>query len=51
MRIAICDDEPALTELVERLIGRWSGVHDRPCLVRAFASGEELLFELSLIHI
>ncbi len=45
MRIAICDDEPALTELVERLIGRWSGVHDRPCLVRAFASGEELLFE------
>lgn len=39
MRIAICDDEPALTELVERLIGRWSGVHDRPCLVRAFASG------------
>lgn len=45
MRIVICDDEPALTELVERLIGRWSGVHDRPCLVRAFASGEELLFE------
>ena len=45
MRIAICDDEPALTELVEQLIGRWSGVHDRPCLVRAFASGEELLFE------
>ena len=45
MRIAICDDEGALAELLENLIGRWNKERDHPCLVRTFASGEELLFE------
>ena len=45
MRIAICDDEGALAALAERLVGRWSGRRGQPCAVRAFSSGEELLFE------
>lgn len=45
MRIAICDDEEALAELLEALVGCWSGDRGCSCLVRAFASGEELLFE------
>ena len=45
MRIAICDDEGALAELLENLIERWNKERDHPCLVRTFASGEELLFE------
>lgn len=45
MRIAICDDEGALAELVERLARRWGMERGRPCSVRTFASGEELLFE------
>ncbi|MDE7218376.1 MAG: LytTR family DNA-binding domain-containing protein, partial [Oscillospiraceae bacterium] len=45
VRIAICDDEEALAALVEQLVRRWSGERGHPCLVRTFASGEELLFE------
>lgn len=47
MRIAICDDEKTLAELVEQLAGRWGMERDHPCSVRTFASGEELLFETS----
>lgn len=45
MRIAICDDEAPLSALLEALIRRWSGERSHPCSVRAFASGEEFLFE------
>ena len=45
MRIAICDDEGALAAQVEQLAGRWGMERGNPCLARAFASGEELLFE------
>ena len=45
MRIAICDDEGTLAELVEQLARRWGMERDHPCFVRTFASGEELLFE------
>lgn len=45
MRIAICDDEGALAALVEGLAGRWGAERGEPCSVRAFASGEEMLFE------
>lgn len=45
MRIAVCEDEAAMAALVERLAGRWTQKRGRPCLVRTFASGEELLFE------
>ena len=45
MRIAICDDEKTLATRLEALIGRWSLDRGRPCHIRAFASGEELLFE------
>ena len=45
MRIAICDDERALAVQVGQLAGRWGAERNCPCSVRAFASGEELLFE------
>ena len=45
MRIAICDDEKVLSMQMEALIGRWSEAREQPCSVRAFSSGEELLFE------
>ena len=47
MRIAICDDEKTLAELVEQLAGRWGTERNHPCSVHTFASGEELLFETS----
>lgn len=43
LRIAVCDDEPALAAQLEALIHAW----DSPCHVSAFTSGESLLFELS----
>ncbi len=45
MRIAICDDERALSTLLGQLIERWGGIYHHLCLVQAFTSGEELLFE------
>lgn len=45
MRVAICDDEKALTLQVEQLAGCWGGERNRPCSVCTFVSGEELLFE------
>lgn len=45
MRIAICDDERALSTLLETLIGRWSKKRNHLCHIKAYASGEELLFE------
>lgn len=45
MRIAICDDEGALAALVEQLAKRWGQEQGNRCLVRTFATGEELLFE------
>lgn len=45
MRIAICDDEGVLAASLEALVERWSRERDHPCLIRTFASGEELLFE------
>ena len=44
MRIAICDDERALSTLLGQLIERWGGIYHHLCLVQAFTSGEELLF-------
>lgn len=45
MRIAICDDERSLAEVVAALIERWARVRGVPCQVQTFSSGEELLFE------
>lgn len=45
MRIALCDDEPALLAQLETLIARWASQHRFPCQVDAFPSGEALLFE------
>ncbi len=45
MRIAICDDEGALTAQVELLTACWSQERSCPCSVRTFSSGEEMLFE------
>lgn len=45
MRIAICDDERSLAEVVAALIECWSRARGVPCGVRTFSSGEELLFE------
>ena len=45
MRIAVCDDERALSMQLEALVEHWSGVREHPCSVRTFTSGEELLFE------
>ncbi|MCM1542791.1 MAG: LytTR family DNA-binding domain-containing protein [Blautia sp.] len=45
VRIAICDDEGALTALLETFIGKWGLKRDHPCLVRTFVSSGEFLFE------
>lgn len=45
MRIAICDDESALSAQLGALVDCWGGKRGHPCHIRAFASGEELLFE------
>ena len=45
MRIALCDDETALSMQLEALIDSWSKQQNHPCLIKAFTSGEELLFE------
>ncbi len=47
LRVAVCDDEPALTAQVEGLIGGWSLRRDCPCRVSGFPSGEALLFDVS----
>ena len=46
LRIAVCDDEPALTAQLEKLIHAWSLRRDCPCRVDRFTSGEALLFEI-----
>ena len=45
MHIAICDDEGAMAARVEQCAERWSVECGQFCDVRAFSSGEELLFE------
>ena len=45
LRVAVCDDEPALNAQLEALIRAWSLRRGCPCRVSSFASGEALLFE------
>lgn len=47
LRLAVCDDESALTERLEELARGWSLLRDRPCRARSFSRGEALLFELA----
>lgn len=47
MHIAICDDEETQAVWLGALAGRWGAARGRPCHIRAFASGEELLFEMA----
>lgn len=45
MRIAICDDEPALLARLELLIQTWARGRGCSCQIAAFSSGEAFLFE------
>ena len=47
LRIAVCDDEPALIAQLEGGIRDWSSRRNCPCRVSGFPSGEALLFDMS----
>ena len=47
LRVAVCDDEPALTAQLEERIRDWSLRRDCPCQVSGFPSGEALLFDVA----
>ena len=46
LRIAVCDDEPALAAWLEARVQDWSARRDCSCQVSAFPSGEALLFDI-----
>lgn len=43
LRIALCDDEQAMRELLEKYIGEWAVLRNHPAAVSSFCSGGELL--------
>ena len=47
LRVAVCDDEPALAAQLEGLIGNWSLRRGCPCRADGFTSGEAMLFDIA----
>lgn len=44
LKIAICDDEPAESGYLKRIVERWAELRGRRCAVSLFRSAEQLLF-------